>query len=219
MKKHFLEKIKRNMDLPHLIANRLIDVIWVLDIEKMTYIFLNPFKLEQGKFSEQDLVEYSVKEHLAPESYKKVITHLGENLDRLKHKPDIKITLDVELTRNDGPSVWMEITAVPLEEEGQPFRVVGVSKDITERKVFEIEREDLIKKLEEALAAQEKLLKENKILRGLLPICSGCKKIRDEDGNWWPVEEYIASRTEADFTHTICPDCTKKLYPDFKVKF
>jgi hypothetical protein len=48
----------------------------------------------------------------------------------------------------------------------------------------------------------------------LLPICSGCKKIRDDKGYWSQVEKYIQKHSEATFTHSLCPDCLKKLYPD-----
>ena len=53
-----------------------------------------------------------------------------------------------------------------------------------------------------------------KVMRGLLPICANCKKIRDDKGYWKQVEVYIQEHSEADFTHSICPDCVKKLYPD-----
>ncbi len=52
-------------------------------------------------------------------------------------------------------------------------------------------------------------------LSGLLPICSSCKKIRDEENHWQPLEVYIRDRSEAEFTHSLCPDCAKKLYPDY----
>ena len=54
-----------------------------------------------------------------------------------------------------------------------------------------------------------------KQLTGLLPICSNCKKIRNTKGYWQQVEEYIHKHSEADFTHSICPECRKKLYPDY----
>ncbi|NNG01089.1 MAG: response regulator [Desulfobacteraceae bacterium] len=74
------------------------------------------------------------------------------------------------------------------------------------------EREELIQELENAL-------REIKRLSGLLPICASCKKIRNEDDRWQPVEDYIASRSEADFSHGICPECAHKLYPDlYKVE-
>jgi len=68
------------------------------------------------------------------------------------------------------------------------------------------EREKLIAKLEQALLDVKKL-------SGLLPICAACKKIRDQNGRWQPIEEYIHSHSEADFSHGICPECGPKLYP------
>lgn len=56
-----------------------------------------------------------------------------------------------------------------------------------------------------------------KTLSGLLPICASCKKIRDDKGYWNQIETYIKERSEAEFSHSICPECRKKLYPDFPV--
>ena len=53
-----------------------------------------------------------------------------------------------------------------------------------------------------------------KVLRGLLPICSYCKKIRDDRGYWEQVERYVAARSDADFSHGMCPDCGVKHFPD-----
>ena len=61
---------------------------------------------------------------------------------------------------------------------------------------------------------RKKLLKEIKVLRGFLPICSHCKKIRNDTGYWEQIEEYIRSHSEAVFSHGICPDCLKKYYSD-----
>jgi len=74
----------------------------------------------------------------------------------------------------------------------------------------EEEREKLINDLRKALA-------EVKILSGLLPICSACKKIRDDKGYWNQIEVYIQAHSDADFSHSICPGCAKELYPDLKI--
>ncbi|EKD33843.1 MAG: hypothetical protein ACD_75C02577G0003 [uncultured bacterium] len=58
------------------------------------------------------------------------------------------------------------------------------------------------------------MVKKLKYLEGFLPICASCKKIRDDAGNWQQMEEYIGDRSEAKFSHGICPSCAKKLYPD-----
>jgi len=68
-------------------------------------------------------------------------------------------------------------------------------------------REELIARLQTALATV-------KALRGLLPICSSCKKVRDDDGYWHQVEAYITKHSEAQFSHGICPDCARELYPE-----
>jgi hypothetical protein len=72
----------------------------------------------------------------------------------------------------------------------------------------ETRREDLILKLKDALT-------QVKTLGGLLPICSSCKKVRDDEGYWHQVEAYITERSDAEFSHGICPDCVRELYPEF----
>jgi methyl-accepting chemotaxis protein len=86
--------------------------------------------------------------------------------------------------------------------------IESLEKEITERKRAEDEREKLIQELQKALA-------EVKTLSGLIPICASCKKIRDDKGYWNQIESYIRDHSEAEFSHGICPDCMKKLYPDF----
>lgn len=59
-----------------------------------------------------------------------------------------------------------------------------------------------------------KLFERMKYLEGILPVCASCKKIRDKRNNWHPIESYIKERTDADFTHSICPECAARLYPE-----
>ena len=61
----------------------------------------------------------------------------------------------------------------------------------------------------------EQALAQVKQLGGLLPICASCKKIRDDKGYWQQIEAYIREHSEAEFSHSICPECVKKLYPEF----
>lgn len=60
-----------------------------------------------------------------------------------------------------------------------------------------------------------KALSNVKRLSGLIPICSSCKRIRDDKGYWNQIDSYIREHSEAEFSHGICPECMKKLYPDF----
>jgi hypothetical protein len=65
-----------------------------------------------------------------------------------------------------------------------------------------------------ALYIQIKYLQKIRLLEGMLSVCANCKKIRDGEDHWSPMEEYIRQRSHADFSHTICPDCGVKLYGD-----
>ncbi|WP_419657407.1 hypothetical protein Dvar_65460 [Desulfosarcina variabilis str. Montpellier] len=60
-----------------------------------------------------------------------------------------------------------------------------------------------------------KIFQHMKHLEGILPVCSSCKKIRDENGNWQALESYIHDKSAARFSHGICPECKKRLYPEF----
>ena len=76
------------------------------------------------------------------------------------------------------------------------------------RKRIEMERERLIQELRAALA-------RIKTLRGLIPICSNCKKIRNDQGFWQGLEAYVRQHSEADFSHSLCPECARELYPEY----
>jgi hypothetical protein len=69
-------------------------------------------------------------------------------------------------------------------------------------------------KRDDALLEKEKALDDLKILKGLLPICASCKQIRDDKGHWTQLENYIHEHSEAEFSHGLCPECARKLYPD-----
>lgn len=77
-----------------------------------------------------------------------------------------------------------------------------------ERNKMAAEREVLVQKLQEALA-------KVKLLSGFLPICCSCKKIRGDTGYWQQIESYISEHSNAEFSHGLCPECSKKLYPEY----
>jgi K+-sensing histidine kinase KdpD len=79
-----------------------------------------------------------------------------------------------------------------------------------------LQRKIIQQKREMALLERQKAMDDLKILRGLLPICASCKRIRDDQGSWTQIEGYIQAHSEADFSHGICPDCSKRIYPDFQ---
>lgn len=92
------------------------------------------------------------------------------------------------------------------ERERQNKYLQKLENEIIERKKAENEKEKLISDLKKALS-------EVKTLRGILPICSFCKKVRDDEGYWNQVEVYVKQHSEVDFSHGICPECIKIHYP------
>lgn len=108
----------------------------------------------------------------------------------------------------EGKKTPVKITGAPIRDHrGDEKGLVLVFRDISLQRQAEKEKDSLIAELEAALADVKKL-------SGLLPICSSCKKIRDDNGYWNQIEAYIKENSEADFSHGICPECTKLLYPD-----
>lgn len=102
----------------------------------------------------------------------------------------------------------LDFSIKPLtNNEGRVVKLLAEGRDITERRRHEAERERLVEELREALA-------NVKTLRGLLPICASCKKIRDDGGYWSQIETYLHAHSEAEFSHGICPECAKQLYPE-----
>jgi PAS domain S-box-containing protein len=100
------------------------------------------------------------------------------------------------------------LTASPIRDaSGRIIASVVVVRDITDRKLIEAEREELIVELQEALA-------KIKTLRGLIPTCAWCRKVRDDKGYWNGLEKYIRENSDANFTHGICPECLKKNEPE-----
>jgi PAS domain S-box-containing protein len=116
---------------------------------------------------------------------------------------------EVKFRKKDGTEMDCLLSStVRQAKDGSILGYQGITRDITERKRAEEEREKLVRDLQKALS-------EVKMLKGILPICASCKKIRDDKGYWNQVEVYIRDHSEAEFSHGICPECKEKLYPGF----
>lgn len=122
---------------------------------------------------------------------------------RLRGLP-IEATCEFTFVRPDGSRFLATVTDATVElSDGRA--IIGFIEDVTERRRSEEERERLIGELQRALA-------DVKTLSGLLPICAHCKKIRDDRGYWSRIETYIRERSNAEFTHGICPECAQRFF-------
>lgn len=109
--------------------------------------------------------------------------------------------------RKDQSEFEIELSLSSYQENNH-WNSVGIVRDISARIQNERERDRLIDNLKTALD-------EIKTLKGIVPICASCKKIRDDKGYWNHVEAYVQKHSYAKFSHGICPDCKKELYPQY----
>ena len=119
-------------------------------------------------------------------------------------------TEEFSVERSDGQRLIVEVSASHVfDSSGQIVGRMASFVDISKRKKIEMDRDKLIQKLKDAL-------ERVKTLRGLIPICAACKKIRDDKGFWHEVEKYIKEHSGAEFSHGLCPKCLIELYPNLE---
>lgn len=148
-------------------------------------------------------------------------------------RPDV-VVMDVEMPVMNGieaakciyercPTSVVILTSYETEDlvKGACSAGVGAylvkppqAKELSRNIAIALARFDELMELRDSNARLREMLANSKVLRGLLPICASCKKIRNQDGYWQPVETYIEEHSEAQFTHGICPDCATRLYPE-----
>jgi PAS domain S-box-containing protein len=111
-----------------------------------------------------------------------------------------------------GETRWIQLrTTLLRDSHGKMIAIEGIASDITDRKRQEGERKRLIRQLRKALA-------EVKTLSGLLPICSHCKKVRDDQGYWQQIDAFITEHSNLFFSHGLCPECLARYYPEYAIR-
>ena len=171
-----------------------------------TYVYLgcnDHFALFLG-MKKEDIIGRTVHE-IAPEH----LADIYHAKDReLLENPGVQI-YESQVRKSEGRDMNVIFHKATFHDmNGELAGMIGVILDITELRTTEAEKEATIAELQDAL-------REVKTLSGLLPICASCKKIRDDSGFWQRLEKYIRDRSHADFSHSICPDCARKLVDDY----
>jgi PAS domain S-box-containing protein len=196
-----------------LLAENATDVIWSMDPEgRLTYV--SPAILRQRGWSPEEFIA------LNPEN--RALSNKGgeifrERMDKARQLPPGSQPFEQDLLQSgvkckDGREIQVEAQwRIVWGEDGRLLGFQGVTRDITERRRMEVERERLIQDLTQVLA-------DVKQLSGLLPICSNCKKVRDDHGYWSQIETYLSEHTEATFTHGVCPECAQKFREEIQAR-
>ncbi|TLY36462.1 MAG: PAS domain S-box protein [Nitrospirae bacterium] len=178
-----------------LILEQIPALLWVADTN-LTITFVQGHILKTLGLTPEGVVGTTVPEYFPVEP---TSTPFATHLRALQGDPGSYVATFKERT--------LRAYVEPLRNpNGAITGCIGIALDITEQKRLEEQRERLIADLRNALT-------HIKTLRGLLPICAACKKIRDNHGYWKQIEEYISDHSDAKFSHGICPECRQKLYP------
>ena len=159
------------------------------------FVYLNKVAAQLAKIPRDDLVGKNIWEMIPGLRGTLVENKLRESMDQ-------QTAVHFEYLSKSS-NRWLEFHAYPAGNGGLTIYF----SDISDRKLTEL-------RLRETLAERDAALENVRVLSGLLPICAGCKKIRDEQGNWNQIESYIATHSQAKFTHGMCPDCARRYFGD-----
>lgn len=161
--------------------------------------YYNPLAEKFHGFTAKEVIgrtvqEIHTKENIAPARF-------DEAIENIRKKGEHSYIIEKS---TEGGIRYIEARVSGIyDSKGELVGYANFSHDITESRKAEEERENLISQLKKALFEVE-------TLSGLLPICSYCKKIRDDKGYWSQIETYIRKHSKAEFTHSICPECEKR---------
>jgi len=201
-RKRAVEALRKSEERYRTLTEASLDIIYIISREDCVD-FVNTSAAEMFHKKPEDLIGKTRASLFPQDVFNQQLRSLQSVFDTGMHR-----YIESKMTLRDQET-WLGTWLVPLRDDtGYIVAVMGVSRDITNRKWLEEDKQKLLNKLQDALS-------QVKTLNGLLPICSNCKKIRDDKGYWQQVESYIQKHTDATFTHGVCPECFPKLYPDF----
>jgi PAS domain S-box-containing protein len=173
------------------------DSIFIIDPETRRFLDVNENACKRLDYARDELLGLTIDDIDTPMAASRNDAFIRELRERGS------VVFEHAHRRRDGTEVPVEISSRVIEYGGRKVFQSFV-RDIAGRKRAEKEREELIVELRKAL--------DNvKTLRGLIPICAWCKKVRDDKGYWRQVEDYVSEHSDADFTHGICRECMEKV--------
>ncbi len=209
---HYLERelyelIQKDSTIFEFLQLGSLDGVWYWDVTQPEVEWMSP------RFWTLLGYDPSTKQHLAsewqdlihPEDLQTALANFHAHTADPAHPYDQV----VRYRHLDGSTVWVRCRGVMIRDSaGKPLRMLGAHTDLTELKRTE-------EKLLQRTTELEKALATIQTLEGILSICSFCKKIKEPDGQWTQLEEYMTRRSNATFSHSLCAECLKQNYPDY----
>ena len=208
--------------------NRLFSIL-IVDDERKNIQLLGNILREQGYEPEfatngVEALEWADRRHFDLVLLDVVMPDIDgyEVCKRLKNNPATTNIPVIFLTvKDDAESIVRGFEIGAVDYVTKPFNTIELLARVkTHLALRQFGRELQLKNSELELKNSEltQALEEIKTLQGIIPICANCKKIRDDEGYWQQIEQYIMAHTDAQFSHGICPDCMKEFYPDIADK-
>jgi PAS domain S-box-containing protein len=198
---HTADALRESREMYRLLVEEINDVVYTVDRSQVV-TYISPVVESVSGYLPSEIVGRSFLGFVHAGDVSRVHGQFQENISgRLK-----LAQFRFRVLTKPGEIRWARTFSRPILVENRVVGLRGVMTDVTEQIELAEEQERLILQFQAALAQIE-------TLHGLLHICSSCKKIRDSEGQWVPVEEYVRRHSRARFTHDLCPECAKTLYP------
>ncbi len=213
LRRELYDLLREDPDIFDFLQKGSLDGIWYWDLETGNDEWMSPEFWTLLGFDPEE------KQHLAsewqdlifPEDLQVALENFQKHCEDSSHPYDQV----VRYRHQDGSTVWVRCRGIVIRDAaGKPVRMLGAHTDLTPQKKVEQELAEKNRQLEALNGELRNALNEIRTLRGLLPICSHCKRIRSGEGLWTRVEAYLAQHTGATFTHGLCPECIRSLHPD-----
>ncbi|MGB2601484.1 MAG: PAS domain-containing protein [Candidatus Omnitrophota bacterium] len=200
------------------IFENIVDGVLLADIDEKKFYLGNKTMCQMLRYDQEEIKNLSVKDIHPDEDLPCVIDEFEKQA-----RGEITLAKNIPVKRKDGSIFYTDVNSTPVTFNGKTY-LMGIFRDITERRETEAkltEQKELMghinKELEEKIKDLENALSHIKRLEGLVPICAHCKKMLSENGNpkeqeaWISMEKYITERTDANFTHGLCPKCSREI--------
>lgn len=195
-------KFKLSDAMSRLVVEHTEDIVTIRDADGRIR-YTNPSFQRVMGYKQEEMIGETGFDLIHPEDREGVLTALNEFVKA----PGARDSIQYRARHANGSWVSLEVVAYNLLDHPVIQGVLISGRDISNRKRDEAVKDQLIWELQQTLSRLN-------ALSGVLPICASCKKIQDEDGDWQQIELYIRERAQVEFSHGICPECTRLWFPE-----